>query len=627
MELIEILKNYVLNIQTDFAILLDGEWGCGKTYFLKNEFKEEIEKEVFLTKEKEMHYDVVYISLFGIQTVEQLQQKLTIELNPFLKTKAAAIGGMIFSKLGGMIGFDMKEEDAQKALNIFGTIPQNKILVFDDLERLPGDLLNEVLGFINNYTEHQGVKVIIIAHEKVLDEKVTDYRKIKEKLIRFTYTYQPDLAAVYPEFILRYDDDSYQKFLLNQKTFICQTFEKGQHKNLRTLRFVLDLFSGVFAAVGGIDQINDEYRPEILHRFLFFLMTYAIEYKKDGITDAKIEALKQMGSMLESGGLTLRFFDMPDKQEPEEEDNIKEKQKPDYNFSRQFERIYITSSGQTYHYYEFLRQFIHTGNLNKDVLADECIDININSENAKLKPEYVALRKFDNCLLLEDDEFDSIYKEVLHFVSVGTYPLKQYPNIFANIVNCEMAKVKGVLVDEELINLFKSAIDKVAESAVYEGKINEMRHYQEPEALEEIRKYVSDKNESLQHDQEIKIAKHVILFLEKGELDNLDKFLGVEVQHFDFFREPYINPRQFTQLFLGLSNRNKQQFIDIMSGRVFEVGKLRRSNWADNSFWKSTNDLLTEVLKKYQDGYRISSILIGKFSRLIMEEIKIDGDK
>lgn len=38
-ELDEIIKDYLKQEATDFAIMIDGDWGCGKTYYLEHEFK------------------------------------------------------------------------------------------------------------------------------------------------------------------------------------------------------------------------------------------------------------------------------------------------------------------------------------------------------------------------------------------------------------------------------------------------------------------------------------------------------------------------------------------------------------------------------------------------------------
>lgn len=37
-EIIEVLEEYINNPKKQYAILIDGEWGCGKTHFIKNEY-------------------------------------------------------------------------------------------------------------------------------------------------------------------------------------------------------------------------------------------------------------------------------------------------------------------------------------------------------------------------------------------------------------------------------------------------------------------------------------------------------------------------------------------------------------------------------------------------------------
>ena len=35
----KIISDYLKNDSTDYAILINGDWGCGKTYYLTNAFK------------------------------------------------------------------------------------------------------------------------------------------------------------------------------------------------------------------------------------------------------------------------------------------------------------------------------------------------------------------------------------------------------------------------------------------------------------------------------------------------------------------------------------------------------------------------------------------------------------
>lgn len=63
MDLIEELKNYCAIENPVGALMLSGEWGCGKTHFIKKKFIEEI-------KDK---YVCVCVSLFGIDSLDNLR--------------------------------------------------------------------------------------------------------------------------------------------------------------------------------------------------------------------------------------------------------------------------------------------------------------------------------------------------------------------------------------------------------------------------------------------------------------------------------------------------------------------------------------------------------------------------
>lgn len=63
MKLIEELKNYCDISNPVGALMLSGEWGCGKTYLIKNKLIPLMKKE----------YVFVSVSLFGIDSLDKLR--------------------------------------------------------------------------------------------------------------------------------------------------------------------------------------------------------------------------------------------------------------------------------------------------------------------------------------------------------------------------------------------------------------------------------------------------------------------------------------------------------------------------------------------------------------------------
>lgn len=65
MNTLEELKDYCQEEKPVGALMLTGEWGCGKTYLVDNVLSKELESYVFLR-----------VSLFGIGTVNELREEV-----------------------------------------------------------------------------------------------------------------------------------------------------------------------------------------------------------------------------------------------------------------------------------------------------------------------------------------------------------------------------------------------------------------------------------------------------------------------------------------------------------------------------------------------------------------------
>ncbi len=165
-----------------YAILIEGEWGCGKTYFVLNDLQTAIEKhELNNTKRS-----VRYISLYGCKSVEEIEESLywSIVDEQFYKKyeqithsenyygkekeKRQKSGRIITNISKKMVSSLMQRfEISSKSyefISDFLSLNKN-IFIFDDLERCACPP-NEILGYINGLVEHEGAKVILIANER-----------------------------------------------------------------------------------------------------------------------------------------------------------------------------------------------------------------------------------------------------------------------------------------------------------------------------------------------------------------------------------------------------------------------------------------------------------------------------
>lgn len=192
MELLKELKDYCDINNPVGALMISGEWGCGKTYLIKNKFIPSV-KDIYV---------FVSVSLFGIDSLDKLRVEVkkkwlekASEFDRLNETKVSKFTDS-FKKIFGTIkdilpeNWQKKGEVVSSIMDLINFVPiSNKmfgkkvILVFDDLER-SNISCTDLLGCINDYCENQNFNTIIIANEEKIGERSEgklSYGKIKEK--------------------------------------------------------------------------------------------------------------------------------------------------------------------------------------------------------------------------------------------------------------------------------------------------------------------------------------------------------------------------------------------------------------------------------------------------------------
>jgi tRNA A37 threonylcarbamoyladenosine biosynthesis protein TsaE len=78
MDIKKIVTDYIKAENTDYAIMVTGVWGSGKTFFWKHTLKQAIEKIKIPGQETEnvKKYSSARVSLFGLTDVNQIRQRM-----------------------------------------------------------------------------------------------------------------------------------------------------------------------------------------------------------------------------------------------------------------------------------------------------------------------------------------------------------------------------------------------------------------------------------------------------------------------------------------------------------------------------------------------------------------------
>lgn len=244
------LKKYCEEKEPRGVVLLTGEWGCGKTYFIEHDLQDAIKEKAAILR----------VSLFGITSQDEVSNAIKQTwLNERIKGKKwGEITRIVKNGLGNIAGKGWLPEEVEDIVSIdvktliFDTHKmKNKkvVLVFDDLERCT---MNSavVLGMINDYSEKEKYPIIIVANEsKIKDsEDEISYYNIKEKVVSRTIEYVPDYRSLVDSIIENTITNSeYRFFLKNHSKKIQEIFAPesitessgDRAHNLRSLKSAL----------------------------------------------------------------------------------------------------------------------------------------------------------------------------------------------------------------------------------------------------------------------------------------------------------------------------------------------------------------------------------------------------
>lgn len=268
------------------AVLIHGKWGSGKTHFIK--------------KWRQKHDSsnksaCLYVSLYGLESIAQIQDAFFAQLHPVLASKSmqfvGALGrgflqGALKLNLDGDKGSEASmsgdaSKAADKALSWLNNV-EERILIFDDLERCAIHV-DVILGYINSLVEHRGCKAILLANEdeihafhSVTGNRNTSqirYRTIKEKLIGKTFHIEPDIDAAVEVFLKEVGEPTREilKSCLNEILELHSVMETQNLRNLHVLfqdlQRVFQLFSEQ-SRMRLFDVNGGETGEEFLHKFV-----------------------------------------------------------------------------------------------------------------------------------------------------------------------------------------------------------------------------------------------------------------------------------------------------------------------------------------------------------------------
>ena len=643
-DLVESILDYIRAEYTDYAIMINGEWGSGKTYFWNHKIKPKIEAMQVNGKK----LTPIYMSLYGISNLEEISKKIFIETTQLMDKN--------LKKFMGASGVGSIPEYAKTGLdmaNFFG-VTQNgdrldyaqffstddKVLCFDDLERANVDVI-DILGYINNFVEHDHIKTIIICNEKELStklknsnlemktfiatylldkenklniktdkpmverirdtieyvfDKANDYERIKEKLIGETFEYAPEFNYIINGLLMRYENNAdLIRFLRENTALITSTFNKSGTRNLRILKHALNNFKKIF------DTVTNSYpntNNRVLQTMLIFTIAISFEIKAGKITKDKFVNINN-NEEYKSVLVSSRVF-MDNRQ----------------FYIKEFDNNYYYNFKAEYRFFKFIEKYVRTRIFDMKIFKEN-MEVIRDTVDTKQLPGYKRLLT-EEYWKIPDDQFNGVIDETLDYVKNGRIEIIQIVKLFSyfayfikkDLINYDMRTIKSVFFNgmniSSLTSTYCANVDEELSQVAIEDEF-------EPD-MEEI----------LKHFNEINMQLKTKMYNEKAE--EIFKYIPMKMEMFyDNFDKECMNVPIFKyydsfQTFQRISCASNEDIVTIKEKLVDRASRFK------NEIQEEIPNIrkLKQIMDDYIDGKlpSIKVVLLQDFSNELEKIIK-----
>ena len=466
--IIEGITNYI-KMNTSGALMITGHWGCGKTYFIKNE--------VIPYTKKNLGKNLIMVSLFGINNLTEIPERVLYAYwDAYGKDKT----GFNFGKVADVIA-KMTESipklkdyvDVDKLLGrgqgIYKLIPNDVVICLDDLERVVDVIdINNVLGVINELVENLEYKVIVIANEGFIKNNELIF---KEKVVEKTLVFIPDTINIFKNIVSSYENELFISYMLEKAVKLIEPENELYTKsasyrknisNIRILKFAIEHFYRVFSHYADKYDINSKDIEQKLNNYWAFILAASIEYKLNNVSFDDDKTLSKyvhntlVEFDLEENNADILFDDEIENTISKEEQELKEKE--DSKFQKTFYKRYFITQGEFPIFHPELYAFI-TGAITPDYeKLDSEMDKSLGEFIHSGNPAHELLNLFTKGIWgFSNGEVGTKLNELLVFVSNGE--LEDYLSYLSASFYLLHYKELYSKTDNEIIEGIKTGID------------------------------------------------------------------------------------------------------------------------------------------------------------------------
>lgn len=584
----EFLKYYIIELdQPEYAVLLSGKWGSGKTFFINQ-----------VTNKYQNEKNIVKVSLFGLKSKEDIHKQVLLKLfnidDIHDVSVTAKLVGHVLKKFTGInlsdmpMGWALKQEGNQ-----------NAIFIFDDLERAGIELL-ELHGYINGLTETHKQKVILLADEEKLNED-EKYLLFKEKTIGKTFQIEQDFETAFKTFIDKLKNA--KEILSSNQSIIKTVFDTAGYKNLRSLRQTMLDFDHLLEKFEQKFKDHTELMSEIIQIFFAF----SLEIKSNSLDITTLASLSE---------LRVERMHLNEKNDSEETEIEKLYRKYDFiNFdSLLFPNALWIELFSTY----FITSQQITESLNKSRYFFR-----------EQKEEWVMLWHY---MWIEEDEFQTALNQTLVKLEKNEYleptVIMQVLGIFLELIDKKIYN----RTKDQVVNDIKKYVDvNIKElEGIYTLSDYELDgHYayygyrsEESGEFKYIKDYLVEQADHLRNEGLEEKGNYIIKCLNENNIEEFTNMLSVERNKEILYRLPVlnaINPQDFFDALLQVKNKNMRDVLGVLKNRYSLIFSDDQEGLiSEIEFWKS----LIEIVNSYEIElpYKIKDVWIKKHCYDVVEK-------
>jgi hypothetical protein len=464
-------KKYIENEESPlFAVFLKGEWGCGKTYFIKKiTDKYPDEKTQTDTVQKK---DIMYLSLFGVNQTSEIDGLIFQKLHPVLSSKPFRFStnillAIIKSKL------DVELEDKKESLIDLFNFGTKQVIIVDDIER-SGLSPSQIFGYFSEHLHQRGIKIIFIGNEDIItkddDKNKEEYLKIKEKTIGIEFLIEPEKETAIDSFLeeLSLTDEIFIDF----RNLCLDASKLLGCNNMRTIRQCLYNLKLLIDSIG-TDVISNHIN-EIAKTFINLFIQKSLSFinNKNQIRDAIVG--------YENREVNYKKYEKIKKEEP----------------------IVFESTAKYIPLLKYWGKIIFDGNYSKKMLSEEYSKENAINTSEKL---FEMMKKWNE---MDKDCFKQIIDDVNKEFQDGNYlhpgEILHFFNIMLILSHCGLIPENGESIEKtvyEIISIYEDKITPIDDWGLLEMSYGGWSYSDDLPGLEELQfrlKDISYKNRCTQ---------------------------------------------------------------------------------------------------------------------------------